>query len=183
MSGRARSPGQPREILDPHPSPAPPAAPARIGALAKIPALGWDEDRPAPVALVSGPEELLAERAVGHRGYARRPSTRSLEVSDLDATSAALGDLTTLASPSLFGDPRPIRVGGVERLSEAFLTEALRHPPASGGRDCTRFGRRMPAPCAARSCSTPGASGLGGGVGRRAQSHAEDRDRSAFASA
>ena len=51
----------------------------------------------------------------------------SLEVTDLDATSAALGDLTTLASPSLFGEPRLIRVGGVERLSEAFLTEALRY--------------------------------------------------------
>src|SRR4051794_18140455 len=102
------------------------AAPAKA-ASARIPTVGWDEARPAPVVLVSGPEDLLAERAMRAIREALTAADPSVEVSDLDASSAAPGDLTTLASPSLFGEPRLIRVTAVERLSDAFLAEALRY--------------------------------------------------------
>jgi DNA polymerase-3 subunit delta len=49
----------------------------------------------------------------------------TLEVSELDAANYAPGELLTLASPSLFGEPRYIRVDGVEKTSDAFLDEVL----------------------------------------------------------
>ena len=54
-----------------------------------------------------------------------RAEDASLEVSDLRADDYTSGSLLTLTSPSLFGEPRLVRVGGVEKCSDAFLTEAL----------------------------------------------------------
>lgn len=99
-------------------------APSRA---ARIPQVPWDEARPAPVVLLSGPEELLADRATQRIRELLVAADPSLEVSDLDAAAAVPGDLVTLASPSLFGEPRLIRVAAVERLSEAFQAEALRY--------------------------------------------------------
>ncbi len=46
-------------------------------------------------------------------------------MSDIDAGGYAPGELLTLASPSLFGEPRLIRVDAVEKCTDAFLAEAL----------------------------------------------------------
>jgi DNA polymerase-3 subunit delta len=102
---------------------------ARAGATTKaraaIPQLGWNEIRPASVVLVSGVEDVLAERAITMlRDFLRREDP-ALEVSDLEADGYRRGELMTLASPSLFGEPRLIRVGGVERASDDFLLDAL----------------------------------------------------------
>ena len=48
-----------------------------------------------------------------------------MQVHDVDASTYAPGELLTLASPSLFGEPRLIRVGNVEKASDEFLEEAL----------------------------------------------------------
>jgi DNA polymerase-3 subunit delta len=108
------------------------AAPARRGgsrggaaAKAVIPQLPWDRVRPAPVVLVSGTESVLADRAVRLLRDTLRAEDPSLEVSDLDAAAAAPGELLTLASPSLFAEPRLIRVDGVEKTNDVFLEEAL----------------------------------------------------------
>lgn len=90
-----------------------------------IPQLGWNEVRPAPVILVSGPEAVLADRAVRMLRDTLRAEDPSLEVSDLDASVAAPGELLTLASPSLFAEPRLIRVTNVEKTNDVFLEEAL----------------------------------------------------------
>jgi len=75
--------------------------------------------------LVSGPEDVCAERAIaGVRDFLRAEDA-SLEVSDLRADDYAPGSLLGLTSPSLFGEPRLIRVTGVEKCSDAFLNEAL----------------------------------------------------------
>ncbi|CAN5157921.1 DNA polymerase III subunit delta [soil metagenome] len=99
-----------------------------------IPQLGWDRVRPAPVMLVSGPEDFLADRATRSLRDLLRAEDPSLEVSDLDAGSYAPGELLTLASPSLFGEPRLIRVSGVEKCTDAFLDEVLAYleSPADG---------------------------------------------------
>ena len=90
-----------------------------------IPQLSWRAPQPAPVVLVSGPEEVCAERAIaGVRDYLRAEDA-SLEVSDLRADDYVQGSLLSLTSPSLFGEPRLVRVSGVEKCSDAFLTEAL----------------------------------------------------------
>jgi DNA polymerase-3 subunit delta len=49
----------------------------------------------------------------------------SIEVSDLDAANYSPGELITLASPSLFAEPRLIRVTGVEKCTDAFITETI----------------------------------------------------------
>jgi DNA polymerase III subunit delta len=90
-----------------------------------IPQLSWRDPQPAPVVLVSGPEEICAERAIaGVRDYLRAEDA-SLEISDIRADDYAAGTLLAVTSPSLFGEPRLVRVSGVEKCSDAFLTEAV----------------------------------------------------------
>jgi DNA polymerase-3 subunit delta len=90
-----------------------------------IPQLAWHSVEPAPVVLVTGPEQLLAERAIRAVRERMRDADPSLEVSDIDAGAYAPGELLTLASPSLFAEPRLIRVSQVEKATDAFLEEAL----------------------------------------------------------
>ena len=99
-------------------------APAKA-ARSAIPQLSWRSPQPAPIVLVSGPEDVCAERAIaGVRDYLRAEDP-SLEVSDLRADDYESGSLLALASPSLFGEPRLVRVTGVEKCSDAFLAEAI----------------------------------------------------------
>ena len=104
---------------------------ARTGASGRsavaIPQLGWNEVRPAPVVLISGPEGVLAERASTMLRDFLRSEDPALEVSDLEADGYRRGELLTLASPSLFGEPRLIRVDAVERASDDFLIDALEY--------------------------------------------------------
>jgi DNA polymerase-3 subunit delta len=90
-----------------------------------IPQLAWHQVRPAPVILVSGTESFLAERAIRTLRDFLKQEDPSLEISDVQADSYAPGELLTLASPSLFGEPRLIRVSSVEKCSDTFLEEAL----------------------------------------------------------
>src|SRR3546814_6737230 len=90
-----------------------------------IPQVSWRAPQPAPIVLVSGPEEVCAERAIaGIREYLRAEDP-SLEVSDVRADDYAAGTLLGLTSPSLFGEPRLVRVSGVERCSDVFIAEAV----------------------------------------------------------
>jgi DNA polymerase-3 subunit delta len=100
-----------------------PAAKASVA----IPQLGWDKIRPAPVILVSGPEDFLADRAIRQLRDTLRAEDPSLEVSDIEADAYGPGELVTLASPSLFGEPRLIRATHVEKCTDAFITETLRY--------------------------------------------------------
>ena len=99
-----------------------------------IPQLAWNAVRAAPIVLLSGPEDVLAERAATILRDALRSDDPSLEVSDLEADGYARGTLLTLASPSLFGEPRLIRVSGVEKANDEFLADALDYlaDPADG---------------------------------------------------
>ena len=100
---------------------------AARGAKSKIPQLDWTEARPAPVVLVSGPEAFLADRAGQAIRAALLDANRELEVHDVDAASYTAGELFTIASPSLFAEPRLIRVEGVEKCSDAFIEDAKRY--------------------------------------------------------
>jgi DNA polymerase III subunit delta len=90
-----------------------------------IPQLEWRQIRPAPVVLVSGTESFLADRAIRLLRDMLRAENASLEVTDLEADGYVPGELISLASPSLFNDPRLIRVENVEKCTDAFLTETL----------------------------------------------------------
>ncbi|MDR6868325.1 DNA polymerase-3 subunit delta [Microbacterium resistens] len=115
------------------PASRPPAARgAKRGAKApSIAQVSWRQPRPAPIVLVSGPEEICAERAIaGVRDYLRAEDP-ALEVSDVRADDYTSGTLLGLTSPSLFGEPRLVRVAGVEKSTDAFIQEAvayLEHP-------------------------------------------------------
>ena len=90
----------------------------RRGAPAKtrsaIPQVAWRQPRPAPIVLVSGPEDVLAERAIaGLRDYLRAEDA-SLEITDVRADDYVAGTLLGVSSPSLFGEPRLVRIAGVE---------------------------------------------------------------------
>ena len=92
-----------------------------------IPQVGWERIRPAPVVLVTGPEQFLADRAIRMLRDLLTAEDPSLEVHDVSADGYGAGELLTLASPSLFAEPRLIRVSNVEKSSDAFLTDALRY--------------------------------------------------------
>jgi len=104
---------------------------AARGAVVVIPQLGWNQVRSAPVVLITGPEAFLADRAVRALRDQLKADDPSLEVSDVNAADYAPGELLTLASPSLFGEPRLIRVEAVEKCNDAFLTEMLDYLPST----------------------------------------------------
>ena len=113
------------------------AAPARRGtstAKAAIPQLTWDQIRPAPIVLVTGAETVLADRSTRLLRDILKAEDPTLEVSELDAGAYSPGELMTLASPSLFGEPRFIRVEGVEKMTDALSKKAEGRGGGGGGR-------------------------------------------------
>ncbi|MEN9752301.1 MAG: hypothetical protein RLZZ600_1348 [Actinomycetota bacterium] len=98
---------------------------AKPAAKSAIPVREWNGISPAAVVLVSGPEDFLADRAVTKLRADMREATPELEVSDIDASSYQPGQLFDLASPSLFGEPRLIRVASVEKCTDDFLEDSL----------------------------------------------------------
>ncbi|WP_248242341.1 DNA polymerase III subunit delta [Microbacterium kunmingense] len=147
-----------------------------------IPQLSWREPQPAPIVLVSGPEEVCAERAIaGIRDYLRAEDA-SLEVSDIRADDYATGSLLALTSPSLFGEPRLVRVLGVEKCSDAFLTEALAYlsHPQEGA---TVLLRHTGASVRGKKLLDAIRAGQGGGVEIACPALKRDSDRFDFAAA
>lgn len=158
-----------------------PRSSARGGAKAtKVPQVSWREPRPAPLVLVFGPEEVCAERAIsGIRDYLRAEDP-ALEVSDIRADDYAPGTLLALTSPSLFGEPRLIRVSGVEKCSDAFLQEAvsyLEHPQEGA----TVLLRHTGASVRGKKLLDALRSGTGGGIEIACPTIKRDGDRVDFA--
>lgn len=147
---------------------------------AKIPQVSWREPLPAPIVLVSGPEEVLAERAIaGVRDYLRAEDP-ALEVSDIRADDYAAGTLLGLTSPSLFGEPRLVRVSGVEKCSDAFLQEAVKYVehPQDGA---TVILRHTGATVRGKKLLDAVRAGTGGGIEIPCAAVKRDSDRVDFA--
>lgn len=146
-----------------------------------IPQLAWNQVRPAPVILVSGPETFLAERAIRQLRDFLKLEDPSLEVSDIQADSYAPGELLTLASPSLFAEPRLIRVAQVEKATDAFLVEALEYleDPAEDTYLVLRHGGGV----RGKKLLDAIRSGAGGGVELLCAELKKDTDKYEFASA
>lgn len=153
---------------------------ARGGAKSAIRQLSWRSPEPAPIVLVAGPEEVCAERAIaGLRDYLKAEDP-SLEVSDVRADDYAAGTLLGMASPSLFGEPRLVRVAGVEKCSDAFLTEALAYleNPQEGA---TVVLRHTGASVRGKKLLDAIRAGTGGGVEIAVPAIKRDSDRFDFA--
>jgi DNA polymerase-3 subunit delta len=87
--------------------------------------VAWNRARPAPVVLVTGPEQFLADRAIRSLRDLLKAEDPSLEIHDIDASQYPPGELLTVASPSLFGEPRLIRATLVEKCTDAFISETI----------------------------------------------------------
>nr|WP_243063313.1 DNA polymerase III subunit delta [Humibacter sp. RRB41] len=90
-----------------------------------MPQLTWQDVRAAPVVLVSGTETVLADRAMRILRDRLREADPSVEVTDIAAGEYIAGGLASVASPSLFGEPRLIRVSGAEKASDAFIDDLI----------------------------------------------------------
>ena len=148
-----------------------PPAPRRASAKtarSAIPQLSWRAPQPAPIVLVSGPEEVCAERAIaGVRDYLR-------------ADDYAAGTLLAVTSPSLFGEPRLVRVTGVEKCSDAFLAEAVSY--LAGPQDgATVVLRHTGASVRGKKLLDAIRAGEGGGVEIACPAIKRDSDRFDFA--
>ncbi|PCN47224.1 DNA polymerase III subunit delta [Curtobacterium sp. 'Ferrero'] len=153
--------------------------PAR--ATAKIDQVPWSGIRPAPVVLVTGPEQFLAERAVGALRDLLVGEDPALEVHDLEADQYAPGLLATLASPSLFGEPRLVRVTNVEKCTDAFIAETIAYlqAPADDVTLVLRHGGGM----RGKKLLDTIRSGVGGGVEVQCDELKRDTDRVDFVNA
>jgi DNA polymerase-3 subunit delta len=108
--------------------------PSQSGRTAGAPAVAWRDAAPAPVVLLSGPEEYLAARAAELVRMQVRSADPDLEVVRLDAGTYEAGALAMHSSPSLFGGSTLIEAKGLAQMNDAFLEDALRYlrDPAPG---------------------------------------------------
>lgn len=147
----------------------------------QIPQLAWNKVRPAPVVLVSGTQEFLAERAIRSLRDLLKTEDPSLEIHDLEADQYAPGELITLASPSLFNEPRLVRVTNVEKCTDAFITETIRyleHPA-----DDTYLVLRHAGGVRGKKLLDAIRAGAGGGIEVACLELKKDAEKSDFASA
>lgn len=157
------------------------AKPAARKSAPAIAQLTWKAIRPSPVILVSGTESFLADRAMRLLRDTLRAEDPSLEVSDIEADLYAPGQLITLASPSLFAEPRLIRVTNVERCTDAFITETmayLEHPA-----DDTYLVLRHAGGVRGKKLLDAIRGGLGGGIEVVCAELKKDADKFDFAAA
>jgi len=85
----------------------------------------WSGIMEAPVVLLSGPEAFLADRASRALLERLKSVTPELELVDLDASIAASGELVQAVSPSLFGEPRMVRLWSFEKTTEGVLEDVV----------------------------------------------------------
>ncbi|MEO7069938.1 MAG: DNA polymerase III subunit delta, partial [Nostocoides sp.] len=81
--------------------------------------------RVPPLVLVTGPEEVIADRAVKGVLDDLRLSLPDVEVIRLYAAAYASGDLLAHAAPSLFGGDKAIVVHDLDEASEELQTDLL----------------------------------------------------------
>lgn len=87
--------------------------------------LSWEAAELGPVVLVRDGEPVLGDRVLAALLVRARAVDPEVEVSRLAAATYEAGQLTWLASPSLFGERRLVMVEGAEAMNDSFLTECL----------------------------------------------------------
>ncbi|MEE6286795.1 DNA polymerase III subunit delta [Georgenia sp. MJ173] len=87
--------------------------------------LSWDQAPLAPVVLVRGAEGLLADRAVSRVVELAVAADPGTEVTRIEAAGYEPGQLTMLASPSLFDESRCVVINGVESCTDALITDGI----------------------------------------------------------
>lgn len=80
-----------------------------------------------PLTLVTGPEELLADRAVAEVVAAAKAADPAVEICDTAPGQLASGGFAELVSPSLFGEAKVVILRGVQDLTAEQTTEVTRY--------------------------------------------------------
>src|SRR5690606_10771273 len=84
-----------------------------------------DMANPAPVTLIIGDEEFLADRAIRATVAQARGTDPGIEVHELAGGEAEPGDLAQVASPSLFGDRSVVLIRSAQELKKEVINEVL----------------------------------------------------------
>lgn len=95
--------------------------------MSKNQTISYREARPSPAVLIFGSEDYLAGKAIRLIREQLKASDPNLEVHDIEAADYTSGLLDSLASPSLFAEPRLIIVRGVERCSDELIDDGIRY--------------------------------------------------------
>jgi DNA polymerase-3 subunit delta len=85
----------------------------------------WSGIMEAPVILLSGPEAFLADRAARALLERLKSVSPDLEVVEIDSSTAGSGELLQAVSPSLFGEPRLVRLWSFEKATDPVLADLL----------------------------------------------------------
>ena len=87
----------------------------------------WHSVALAPIVLIHGTENLIADRAVQRlRGLAREAAP-SVAIHDLSGDALGPGALAQVASPSLFGEPRFVLVPELQSAPDPLVLELLEY--------------------------------------------------------
>ena len=95
--------------------------------MAKAISVEWRKAAPAPIVFVSGPENYTADTAIRSIRDQLRQKLPALEVSEIDASSYESGQLMSLATPSLFAEPRLIVIRNVERCTDPLIADGIEY--------------------------------------------------------
>ena len=90
----------------------------------------WHRAKPAPVVLISGPEDVLGGRAIDLIAHALRDGGAPPAETRIDAAAYRSGDLLAATSPSLFAEPGLVIVESAESMNDAFLTDSVAYVAA-----------------------------------------------------
>ncbi|NKE08739.1 MULTISPECIES: DNA polymerase III subunit delta [Kocuria] len=90
----------------------------------------WREIEPAPLILLTGKEDYLAARAVDRVRAAVKETNGGVEFTRVDASTYGPGQLSVLASPSLFDDAKVILIEDLAQMNDDLLADALAYAQA-----------------------------------------------------
>ena len=93
--------------------------------MAKSSVVPWHGVREAPIVLITGSEHYLADRAATELRNRLRSVTPELEVNEFDAGEYLSGTIAEYASPSLFGEPRLLKIWNGESGTDDFVSDVI----------------------------------------------------------
>lgn len=103
--------------------------------MGKARSVEWRKAAPAPVVLISGAEEYLADRAIKQIRDSLR-AAEGLELHEISASEYTTGLLSSLSSPSLFQEPILVVIRDLEKCTDALIEDGIDYL-ANPGADTT----------------------------------------------
>ena len=85
----------------------------------------WRKAAPAPVVLVFGPQDYLANRVIRSIRDQLQAKLGQIEVERVSASDYVAGQIANLAAPSLFAQPKFIVIDGLEKCSDDMITDGI----------------------------------------------------------